>query len=106
MSKRRRPFRKRAASRFSKYFKKTDKKKQAKIAGFSSVVKKMLLKKLESCDELLDAQDMKQLFKVGDNTLRNWRMRELIVGSKMGRGFFYHKAMVYLMLIKNLGGKE
>jgi len=106
MSKRRRPIRKRSVTPVSKYFKKKDKKRQAKIANFSSIVREMLLKKLESCDELLDAQDMKQLFKVGDNTLRNWRMRKLIVGSKMGRGFFYHKAMVYLMLIKNLGGKD
>lgn len=106
MSKRRRLISKRSANQTGKFFKKTDKKRQAKIANFSSFVRQLLLKKLENCDELLDAQDMKQLFKVGDNTLSNWRKRELIIGSKMGRGFYYHKAMVYGMLIKNLGGKQ
>lgn len=81
---------------------KTDPVKQARIAGFSKTVKAILLEKLQTTDEFLDAQDMKQLFKKGDNTLANWRKSGMIVGSKTGRGYVYHKAMVYAMLINTL----
>jgi adenosyl cobinamide kinase/adenosyl cobinamide phosphate guanylyltransferase len=102
MLKRKLPVRNKSVARLRKCIKKKDQKKQARIANFSKMVRELLVKKLESCDELLDAQDMKQLFKVGDGTLRNWRECGLIVGSEVGRGYVYHKAMVYLLLINGL----
>ncbi len=51
----------------------------------------------------LDAQDMKLLFKVTDNTLYNWRKWKIIQGSKTGRGYLYNEGQVHAMLINNLG---
>ena len=51
----------------------------------------------------LDAQDMKLLFKITDNTLRNWRKWKIIQGSKTGRGYLYNEGQVQAMLINNLG---
>jgi hypothetical protein len=59
--------------------------------------------KLELSEEWMDAQDMKLLFKVTSNTLRNWRKWRIITGSRIGRGYFYNKAQVQQLLIKNLG---
>lgn len=58
---------------------------------------------LKLSDEWMDAQDMKQLFKVGDNTLGNWRKWGILQGSRIGRGYYYNKAQVQALLIKNLG---
>ena len=83
--------------------KKTHKKQLKNSVVSTKKSKRKSIPKSELSEEWMDAQDMKFLFKVTDNTLGNWRKCCIIIGSRIGRSYFYNKAQVQALLINNLG---